>query len=315
MTTLADTKLGDRVRIWLDQGLQISDTKTGVMSIEATVIGRWEDEEQFALGWTEHQIYPSSADQMSVPIPKWDTHYVWVENRTAFHYFSDTHHEDMECEILPPLQEAKPNQPKQTVKETKWVNATFKDVKLGDKVRVYLFKNGNLAYKRGKGRETIEATVIGLEPTSSDSYEDASSYDVLLGWKKGEQASKDAFKNMKQVCFKQQIPDDHKTYPLIDNIDFEHDCQVLQTIEVPVETAAAKETLLEAYGQCMLGQEAEAKPEAKDTGSAWIAAAIGGAAMAAGVVNAMCKVGNVRVADVNDVVPVVEAAEQMKAVV
>lgn len=183
MTTLKDTKLGDRVKIWLSQSLGLSKTRTNFPVIEATIIGictdkEVSDEPLYTLGWTPNAMHPASSTEMTVIVPDELSNETLVKNRLDYGWYDCAYDGDMECEILPPIQ-TQPTLPgvqSPTVKETKWVDATFKDVKLGDKVKVYLTKAGRGTNKK-TGILSSEGTVIRVGSLKPSEF-----YQVVLGW-------------------------------------------------------------------------------------------------------------------------------------
>ena len=308
MTTLKDTKLGDRVKVWLNKEFGLSRTKTDVYGVEATVIGKtMTGTDYMVLGWASDQIHPRTRDMTVVP-PPWMDRYAWVKNRLDYAWFYEDGVPDMECEILPPIQTQSvlPGVQSPTVKETKWVDATFKDVKLGDKVKVYLTKAGRGTNKK-TGILSSEGTVIRVGSLKPSEF-----YQVVLGWNTNDGWPKNGEREC--VRHKQVLPSEVYPYEWCYGTDYGGKCQILQTIYAPAEPAIMdKEVQLEAYGRCMLGAEEAKEPTAKETGSAWIAAAIGAGAVAAGIANAMYKAPGVRV-EGSLALPIVEAAsEQMKA--
>lgn len=201
------------------------------MEIEATVIGHNADTNRSTLGWKSDQIRASSYE-MTLVEPSINAK--WLDNRLDFSYYQPYTDIDCECEILLPLgtpgienvlSALEVPQGSQGV-----TNTTFKNVRLGDKVNVYLKKDGTIAKTRTS--KILQATVVGLEANNSI-------FDVKIAWRENEETSKKAVddnalstgainnKEGGHDGFQYYLSNEENEFAWCDNVNYYYACQII----------------------------------------------------------------------------------------
>jgi hypothetical protein len=128
---LEDTKLGDRIKIYIQNNLTsgLSETKTP-FTLGATVIGMSKD--YAYLGWTENEQYIGQA--MTVRTPCTSIPAKWVDNRLDYHHYTTTR---ISCEYEPIASESTPVPAKDSHDgKNDRIFRSVGTLKVGDRVRV-----------------------------------------------------------------------------------------------------------------------------------------------------------------------------------
>ena len=180
---LGDANIGDRVQVFLATDNSISSHPTA-HSIEATVIGKGNGS-FVRLGWKDNE----ASANVGIASPH-DLSRVYKEVHPKLKDFPKSQWgcTDYPCVILPPKQEKTETVPTQEtekpgkVKETEHISFptyTTEKPKLGDKVKVFLEKEGELYYLSNKPTDKwIPATIVAV---------DVDDPKYLVGWKPGEE--------------------------------------------------------------------------------------------------------------------------------